>query len=176
MTNPTWKFDLAHSTVGFKVRHMMISRVNGRFANWDGEISFDPENPQAAKVTVDIDASSIDTNLADRDAHLRSADFFDVANFPKIHYATTSIEKIDDETYRFHGDLTIRGVTRSLSFDANYRGIGKDPWGNLRTGFDAKARINRKDYGLTWNQALETGGVLVSENIDIELEIELVAE
>lgn len=176
MTNPIWNFDPSHSTIGFKVRHMMVSRVSGRFENWSGTIAFDPANPANAQATVEIDVSSLNTNVADRDNHLRSADFFDVANHPTIQYASTRIEKVDDETFRFTGNLTIRGVTHNLSFDANYHGTGLDPWGKQRSGFDARLQINRKDYGLTWNQALETGGVLVSDKIEIELEIELVAE
>ncbi len=176
MTNTTWNFDPAHSTIGFKVRHMMVSRVSGRFENWSGNITFDPANPGNSQAKVEIDVNSINTNVADRDAHLRSADFFDVANYPTIQYATTRVEKVDDETFRFSGNLTIHGNTRELTFDANYHGTGLDPWGKQRSGFDAKLSISRKEYGLTWNQALETGGVLVSDKIEIELEIELVAE
>lgn len=176
MTNPIWNFDPAHSNIGFKVRHMMVSRVSGRFENWSGEITFDPANPGVSQAKVEIDVNSINTNVADRDAHLRSADFFDAANFPTIQYATTRVEKIDDETFRFHGNLTIRGTTRDLTFDANYHGTAVDPWGKRRSGFDAKLQLSRKDFGLTWNQALETGGVVVSDKIEIELEIELVSE
>ncbi len=176
MTNPIWKFDPAHSSVTSKVRHMMFAKVHGRFASWQGDVAFDPEAPDNSRVDVRIAVESIETGVADRDTHLRSADFFDAESFPEIRFSTSSFEKLNAETYRLTGELTIRDITRELSFDAHYHGSGRDPWGNERVGFGATTRVNRKDFGLTWNQVLETGGVMVGEDIAIEIDAQLIKQ
>jgi polyisoprenoid-binding protein YceI len=168
-----WTIDPAHTDIEFGVRHLMISTVKGRFDEVDGEIAFDPDRPSDGKVEVRIAASSIDTGNADRDKHLRSADFFDVANHPELRFRSTKVEQGEDGL-RVHGELSIRGETRSVVLEGEFLGTGTDPWGNERVGFRAGTRINRKDFGLTWNQALETGGVLVGEEVKISLDVQAV--
>lgn len=169
-----WNIDLSHSGVGFAVRHMVISKVRGRFATFGGAIKLDEADLTRSTIDLSIDATSIDTGIADRDKHLRSADFFDVDNFPALTFKSKRIEKVSDTRYTLVGDLTIRGVTREVLLDVEYGGQGKDPWGNVRAGFTAKTHIDRKDFGLQWNQVLEAGGVLVGERVDIEIEVEAV--
>jgi polyisoprenoid-binding protein YceI len=171
----TWNIDPSHSGVHFTVRHMVVSKVRGSFDRWQGAIDFDPQNPAASKVTVRIDAASIDTREEKRDAHLRSADFFDVEHHPALTFESKKVEKLDGNEYRVTGDLTLRGVTREVVLDAEYLGTGKDPRGNQRLGFSAQTSINRKDFGLSWNQVLEAGGVLVGEKIEIALDVQAVA-
>jgi len=153
---------------------MVFAKVRGRFASWSGELKLDLDDLTRSSVTVDIDAKSIDTAVADRDTHLRSADFLDVERFPKLRFVSKRIESLGENRYRIHGDLTIRDVTREVALETEYAGTAKDPWGNQRAAFSASTSINRKDFGLTWNQALETGGVLVGEKVDIELDVEAV--
>lgn len=169
-----WEIDNAHSGVNFTVRHMVITKVRGHFARWSGTIESHDGKPDNSSVEVTIDASSIETGVADRDAHLKSADFLDVARYPAITFRSRRSEKVDGEHLRVIGDLTIRDVTREVALDVEYAGRGKDPWGNERAGFSARTSINRSDFGVTWNQLLETGGMLVSDRIDVELEIEAV--
>ncbi|GAO02907.1 YceI family protein [Anaeromyxobacter sp. PSR-1] len=175
MATTPWTVDVTHSAIHFWVRHMVISKVHGRFAKWTGTLELDPQDLTAAKVDVKIDAASIDTQVADRDAHLRSADFLDVAKYPELTYRSRRIEKAGDG-YRVVGDLTLHGVTREVTLDAEFAGIGKDPWGNERAGFSAKAALDRKEFGLAWNAALETGGVLVGEKVEITIELEAVKQ
>ena len=175
MTTTTWNIDSSHSSVNFTVRHMVFAKVRGRFGSFAGTIEGDLEDPTQARVAVDIDAGSIDTGTAERDQHLRSADFFDTESFPRLRFASTRVERVADERYRVHGDLTIRDVTREVVLEVEYGGRGADPWGNQRVGFTAQAAIDRSDFGLRWNQVLETGGVLVGDRITIELEIQAVA-
>jgi polyisoprenoid-binding protein YceI len=173
-TTTTWKIDPAHSQIEFSVRHMMITTVKGRFAGVEGTVRLDEGNPSAAEVDVRIDAASIDTREAQRDAHLRSADFFDVERFPHLTFiATRGLERHGTDL-KLAGDLTIHGVTRPVVLDVTEEGRGKDPWGAERIGFSATTKIKRSDFGLTWNQALETGGVLVSDDVKISLDLELV--
>jgi polyisoprenoid-binding protein YceI len=169
-----WNLDLAHSGVHFSVRHMVISKVRGRFAKFGGKVQLDEKDLTRSAVDATIDATSIDTGVAERDAHLRSADFFDVERFPRLTYKSKRVEKVSDSEYRIVGDLTIRDVSREVVLDVDYGGVGKDPWGNERVGFTAKASLDRRDFGLKWNQALEVGTVLVGERVDIEIEIEAV--
>lgn len=178
MTNQTrtWQVDGAHSSVGFSVRHMVISKVRGRFGKWQARLDLDPSDPTRSSVAVEIDASSVDTGIADRDAHLRSPDFLDAAAWPTLRFQSRRVEQATPDRLRVTGDLTIRNVTREVVLDVEQGGQGKDPWGNLRTGFTATASIQRKDFGLTWNQALETGGVLVADRVDIEIELQAVAQ
>jgi polyisoprenoid-binding protein YceI len=171
----TWKIDTSHSSAGFTVRHLVISKVHGRFTKWDGSFTFDEKNPSSAKIDVELDVASIDTSEEKRDAHLRSADFFDAESHPRITFRSKRVEKSGD-SYKVVGDLTIRGTTREVAADVTYEGRGKDPWGNERVAFSGKAQINRNDFGLEWNQALETGGVLVGEKVDITVELEAIAE
>lgn len=168
----TWIIDTSHSTITFSVRHMMISKVRGHFSRFDGTVDFDELNPVNSSVKVNIDASSIDTRDERRDAHLMSPDFLDVANYPTLTFVSRQIEVIDDHHGRLIGDLTIRGVTREVVLDVEYNGQSKSPWGTV----SATTKINRKDWGLTWNVALETGGVLVGEEVAIEIELEIVKQ
>ena len=169
-----WEIDTSHSDVQFTVRHMVVTKARGRFTRWAGNIELDEGDLTRSKVEVRIEADSIDTGHADRDVHLRSADFLDVASHPRLEFRSTDIERVDDERYRIHGDLTIRGLTRKVTLDTELGGIKADPWGSQRAGFSARTKIDRRDFGLTWNQALEAGGLLVGEKVDIELEIEAV--
>jgi len=169
-----WDIDPSHSDVQFTVRHMVVTKTRGRFTRWAGTIDLDEADPTRSSVSVRIEADSIDTGHADRDAHLRSADFLDVASHPTLEFRSTGIERLGDERHRIHGELTIRGVTRPVTLDAELGGIKADPWGSQRAGFSARTKIDRRDFGLTWNQALEAGGLLVGEKVDIELEVEAV--
>jgi polyisoprenoid-binding protein YceI len=174
MVSSTWHVDVAHTGINFSVRHMVVSKVRGRFGKHSGTIRVDDGDITRSSVEVSIDASSIDTGVADRDTHLRSPDFFDVERFPTLLFRSTGIEKRAADRYVVIGELTIRGVTRVVALDVEYGGRGKDPWGNERLGFVAKTSIDRKDFGLTWNQALETGGILVGERVEIELDVQAV--
>jgi polyisoprenoid-binding protein YceI len=168
-----WDIDVSHSAIHFYVRHMVISKVHGRFSKWAGAIQLDPQDLTRSSVEVSIDAASIDTQVADRDAHLRSPDFLDVAKHPQLTFRSRKIEKAG-EGYRVTGDLTLHGVQREVVLAAEFAGTGKDPWGNERAGFSAKASLDRRDFGLVWNAALETGGVLVGEKVEIAIELEAV--
>lgn len=171
----TYQIDPTHSVVEFGVKHMMFSTVKGRFAAVAGEIQLDEANPTRSAVTAEIETASVDTRDANRDGHLRSPDFFDADNSPKITFASRSVEPSRQEgQYRIVGDLTIRNVTREVQLDAAFLGKGTDPWGGTRIGLTATTAINRKDYGLNWNAALESGGVLVSDQVKINLEIQAV--
>jgi polyisoprenoid-binding protein YceI len=170
----TWNIDGAHSDIHFSIRHMLVSKVRGRFGSYSGTLVLDDGDLAGSTLDVTIDASSIDTGTQQRDDHLRSADFFDVAKFPSLRYRSRRIERLDEEHYRVIGDLTIRDVTREVALDVESGGRAKDPWGNERAGFSGKATIDRKEFGLRWNQALETGGFLVGDKVEIGLEIEAV--
>lgn len=174
MTTNNWNLDTVHSGINFTVRHMVVSKVRGRFGKFTGGVALDESDLTRSVVEATIDASSIDTGTAQRDDHLRSTDFFDVEHFPQITFRSTRIEKLGGDRYRLTGDLTIRDVTRPIALEAEYGGRGKDPWGNERVGFTAKGSLDRKDFGLGWNQVLETGGVLVSDRVEIELEVQAV--
>jgi polyisoprenoid-binding protein YceI len=169
----TWNIDSTHSTVGFSIRHMVFSKVRGRFQKYTGAIQLD-DDMSKSWVEVTIDAASIDTGTAQRDAHLRSPDFFDVEKFPELRFRSTRVEDIGGRRLRVIGDLTIRDVTREVVLDVEPAGRGMDPWGNERIGFVVKASIDRKDFGLQWNQLLEAGGVLVGERVDLELDVQAV--
>jgi len=168
----TFTIDPTHSRIGFSARHAMVTKVRGSFNEYSGSGTV---KDGVASLTVDITASSIDTRNADRDGHLQSPDFFDVAKFPKITFASTSIKDAGAEKVVVEGNLTIRDVTKPISIEFEYTGTATDPYGNARYGFEGAAEINRKDYGLTWNAALETGGLLVSENVKLEFEISAIA-
>ncbi len=170
----TWNLDKSHSEILFAVRHMMISKVRGQFESFDGDIHFDPNNPTASTVDIQIDAASINTRDEKRDGHLKSPDFLDVANHPYIKFKSTKIEQASANSGKLVGNLTIAGVTRPVVLDVEYAGTAVSPWGTTSAGFSAKTRIKRSEWNLTWNQALETGGFLVGDDIDISIEVELV--
>jgi polyisoprenoid-binding protein YceI len=173
-TNNDWNIDPVHSGINFSVRHMVVSKVRGHFTKYSGTLAIDDADLTRSVVEATIDASSIDTGTAQRDTHLRSPDFLDVERFPEIRFRSTRIHKLADDRYHLIGDLTVRDVTREVSLDVEYGGQAKDPWGNARIGFIAKATLDRKDFGLLWNQVLEAGGVLVGDRVDIELEVQAV--
>ncbi len=172
----SWKIDPSHSEINFTVRHMMISNVRGRFERFTGVIAFNPDAPENSSVEIQIEAASINTRDPQRDAHLRSTDFLNTDEFPYLTYKSKSLFVMDENRGRIIGDLTIRGVSREVALDVDYNGIVKSPWGANSAGFTAKVAINRKDWGLVWNAALESGGVLVSDEILINIDLEIVAE
>jgi polyisoprenoid-binding protein YceI len=174
MATEHWDFDPAHSSINFWVRHLMVSKVHGRFHDWKGSLELDDADPTKSRIEVTIDATSIDTRDEKRDAHLRSPDFIDVEQYPAITFKSTSFEKKGADRLLVGGDLTIHGTTRPVVLDVETAGRVKDPWGGERTGFSATAVIERKDFGLQWNMALETGGVLVGDKINITIEVEAV--
>lgn len=167
----TWEIDPTHSHVTFSVKHMMFSTVRGNFKVFSGTLNIDEQNPANSWVEAQADAASVDTSDGNRDNHLRSADFLDVEKYPTISFKSTSVEKNGDG-YKVTGDLTIHGVTKSVVFDAEYLGQGKNPWGVTVAGLNATTKINRRDFGLTWSAALEAGGVLVGDDVKIEIDLE----
>ncbi len=169
----TYAIDAAHSQVGFSVKHMMFSTVRGNFTGFEGSIVVDHDNPANSSVNVTIDASTITTRDEKRDEHLRSADFFDTETYPTITFKSTSIDFKDAENFTVNGDLTMHGVTQPVKIKAEQTGEGTNPWGVDVAGFEGSTKVNRKDFGLNWNAALEKGGVLVGEDIKIELELEV---
>lgn len=175
MATTTWNIDGTHSGVHFTVRHMVFAKVRGSFRDWRGTLKLNPADLSSTSAEVEIQAASIDTGVADRDNHLRSGDFFDVERFPTLRFKSTRVESLGDERFKLVGELTIRDVTREVVLESEFGGKGKDPWGNERVAFTAKTSLNRGDFGLTWNQALEAGGVLVSDRVDIEIELQAVA-
>jgi polyisoprenoid-binding protein YceI len=171
----TWQIDAAHTNVEFAVRHLMISTVKGRFGDVAGSLTLDESDPTAAAIEVTIKTASIDTRQEQRDAHLRSPDFFDAEKYPLISFRGTRIEGDAESEFRLYGDLTIRKVTREIVLNVTREGQGGDPWGGQRVAFSATGKIDRKAFGLTWNQALETGGVVVGDEIKISVDVELTA-
>jgi polyisoprenoid-binding protein YceI len=174
MANVKWALDPTHSELLFKVKHLMITNVKGEFRTFSAAI--DGEDFTSAPVTVKIDTESVFTNNNDRDGHLKSPDFFDAAQYPSITFTSKSFKKVDDDEYTLTGDLTIKDITKEVSLAVTYGGVNKDPWGNQKAGFSVKGKINRTDFGLTWNAALETGGVLVSEEVKIDAEVQFVQQ
>ena len=171
----TWTIDPDHSHVGFKVRHLMVSNVKGSFEKFSGTVDINDRDITKSKVEVSIDTNSINTSVVKRDEHLRSADFFDVAKFPTMTFVSKKVVKAGNERLKVTGDLTLHGVTKEVVLDVEpISRESKDPWGNIRRGTTASAKINRKDFGLVWNKALETGGVAVGEEVLITLEIEMI--
>jgi polyisoprenoid-binding protein YceI len=171
----TYAIDTMHSEVLFQVRHL-VTKVRGRFARFSGTVAFDDQQPSASSVTLEIAAGSIDTATADRDAHLRSADFFDVEHYPTLSFVSSNVEKKSAEHYDVSGTLTIRGVSHPVTLPVTFLGLAKDPWGNVRAGFETEITINRKDYGLLWNAALETGGFLVGDEVKITVSVQAVQQ
>ncbi len=172
----TWAFDPAHSEITFKVKHLMITNVKGEFKQFQATLNAADESFKNATASATIQLASISTNNEDRDNHLKSADFFEVEKFPTIQFESTSLERFDAENGQLKGNLTIKGITKEVSFELEFGGISKDPWGNEKVGFSLNGKINREDFGLTWNAALETGGVLVSSDVKIAAEIQFVKQ
>jgi polyisoprenoid-binding protein YceI len=170
LTPGTWNVDPSHSGLNFTVKHLMVSKVRGRFASFSGTLNI-AADPLQSSVTAQADVASVTTGDTGRDEHLRSGDFFEAEKFPTISFASTRIEA-DGDDFVLYADLTIKGVTKNVKFELEFDGVGKDPWGNTKAGFSAEAEINRKDFGLEWNAALETGGVLVGEKVKIQLDIQ----
>jgi polyisoprenoid-binding protein YceI len=169
-----YALDTTHTRIGFVARHAMVTKVRGSFNAFQGTAHLDFANPAASSARLSIEVTSIDTRQAQRDEHLRTNDFFDAATYPTIEFVSTAAEKVDDETFRLTGDLTIKGVTKQVAVDFTYTGAAKDPFGNTRVGFEGTTTLNRTDYGVSFNAALETGGVLVSEKITLEFEVSAV--
>jgi polyisoprenoid-binding protein YceI len=175
-TATTWTIDPMHVEVGFAIRHLMISTIRGRFGAASGVVVFDEANPARTKIDVTIDVASVDTRQEMRDNHLRSPDFFDVATYPTMHFVGTRVEGDVAKKFRVIGDLTIRDVTREVTLDVVNEGTTRDPWGNERVGFSATAKLNRADFNLTWNQALEAGGVMVGDEVKLSIDAELIRQ
>ena len=167
----TYTLDPAHTRIGFVARHAMVTKVRGAFNEFEGTATLDGANPANSNAQVTISAASIDTRNAQRDEHLRSNDFLSMDEYPQITFSSTGARQVDDSTFELTGDLTIKGVTNAITIPFSFEGAAKDPFGNLRVGFEGAVTINRKDYGITWNAALETGGVLVSDKVTLEFEI-----
>ena len=176
MATERWEIDSSHSGIHFSVRHLVIAKVRGQFTRWSGTVLANEGDFARGSVDVAIDASSIDTGVVARDEHLRSADFFDVATYPEITFKTTGVKPNASGTLQLAGDLTIKGATRKVSFTVEVNGQAKDPWGNERAAFTAKTSLDRRDFGLTWNQVLESGGVMVGDRIDVTIDIEAVKQ
>ena len=171
-----WTIDPSHSEIRFSVRHMMISNVRGRFETFTGSFNMDEQKPENSKIDIKIDTSTINTRDVKRDEHLRSMDFFEAKKFPYISYVSKKVKQIDATHGQIIGDLTIRDVTHEVALNVDFNGLAKSPWGTTSAGFSGETRISRKDWGLEWNKALETGGVLVGDEITISTEIELVKQ
>jgi polyisoprenoid-binding protein YceI len=173
-TNVKWVIDPAHSEVGFKVKHLMISNVKGAFREFEGTVSTAGEDFSTSAISFSINAASVDTGDKQRDGHLQSPDFFEVEKYGKITFTSDALKKKDEEgNFELTGDLTIKGVSKKVKLNVEYAGLMKDPWGNVKAGFNITGKINRKDWGLNWNAALEAGGVLVSEEVSISCEVQL---
>lgn len=174
MATSNWNLDPSHSEIGFKVKHMMFTNVSGKFNSFEATVTNEDDNFETSKISFSADVASIDTNSTDRDNHLKSADFFEVEKFPKLSFVSTGVKKTGEGSYVVSGDFTIKDVTKTIDLDVEYSGLMKDPWGNTRTGFVITGKINRKDFGLTWNAALETGGVLVGEEVKFNIDVQLI--
>ena len=170
----TYAIDPTHSRIGFVARHAMVTKVRGSFNEFEGSGYFDAEDPASSRLALTIQAASIDTRNPDRDGHLKSNDFFDMEKYPAITFTSTAVDQVDSENYRVTGDLTIKGVTKPVTVDFEYTGTAVDPYGNTRIGLEGKTTVNRKDWGVNWNAALEAGGVLVSEKVTLEFEVSAV--
>jgi polyisoprenoid-binding protein YceI len=171
----TWKLDPAHSSADFKVKHMMISNVKGSFSGLNGTLVEDPTDPTRSSVEASVDVTTVSTGDPQRDGHLKSADFFDAEKYPKMTFKSTAVKRTGEGEYSVTGDLTLHGVTKAVTFEVEGPSApGKDPWGNTRIGLSASTKINRKDFGLSWNSALETGGILVGEDVTITLDVQFI--
>lgn len=176
MTTTKWAIDPTHSEIGFKVKHMMFTNVSGRFSKFDASIESDSDTFENAKIEFTGEINSLSTGNSDRDAHLLSSDFFDVAQFPEIKFSATSFKKINEGEYILEGDLSLHGISKSIELAADFGGTMQDPWGNTKLALSLGGKINRKDWGLNWNSALETGGVLVGEEVRLNVELQFVKQ
>lgn len=174
MSKVTWNMDPTHSELGFKVKHMMVTNLSGKFTDFSVQASSDDDQFSNPAISFSAKIASVNTGQEQRDTHLRSPEFFDMEAHPEMTFKASKMEKISDENYKMHGDLTIKGVSKPVQLDVEFGGIGKDPWGNTKAGFTVNGKIKRSDFGLTWNAPLETGGVLVSDEVRINSEIQLV--
>lgn len=176
MSTTKWVIDPTHSEIGFKIKHLMFTNVHGRFKTFEGSAESDENGENIQNITFTADVSSINTGNEDRDGHLQSADFFDAEKYSKINFTSVELQWKEDNTYNLLGDLTIRDITKRVSLIAEYNGTMVDPWGNTKMGFSITGKINRVDFGLTWNSALEAGGVLVGEDVNFNIEVQLVKQ
>jgi polyisoprenoid-binding protein YceI len=176
MANTKWKLDPTHSEVQFKIRHLMITNVTGSFGKFDAEVETAGQDFEGSKIRFTAEVDSITTNNEQRDAHLKSADFFEISKHPTLLFVSTRMEKLSGEEYTLYGDLTFHGVTKNIKLQVEHGGIINDPWGNVRTGFTIEGKINRKDFGLVWNAATEGGGLVVGEDVKIHVSVEFVKE
>jgi len=174
MSTTKWVLDDTHSQLGFKIKHLMISNVSGAFTKFNVQTETTTEDFGDAKVEATVDVSSINTNNSQRDQHLRNADFFEVETHPNLIFKSTKVEKLDSDSFNLYGDLTIKEITKPVKLAVEYNGIAKDPWGNIKAGFTINGKINRKDFGITYNAAMETGGVMLGEEVKINGDIQLV--
>ncbi|MCW3463057.1 YceI family protein [Chitinophaga nivalis] len=172
MTN--WKIDESHSEIGFKVKHLMITNVSGYFTRFSGSIQTESDDFHDASISFEADADSIDTQNKQRDEHLRNGEFFDATTFPKISFVSRKVKKIDEEQYKLVGDLTIKGQTHPIELEVTHAGVTVDPWGQSKAGFALKGRLHRADYGLRWNASTEAGGIVLSDEVKLNMEIQLV--
>jgi polyisoprenoid-binding protein YceI len=172
----TYKIDVDHSDIMFKVKHLMISTVSGIFKKFDATLELDEENFENAQVTFEADTESVDTKNEQRDAHLKSDDFFNAEQFPKMTFKSTRVERVAHNEFKLHGDLTIRDITKPIVLDVEYHGQTKDPWGNQRMGFEANGKINRKEFGLKWSAVTEAGGLVVADDVKMHLNVEMVKQ
>jgi len=172
----TWSIDPAHLIAEFAVKHLVVTTVKGRFRDLEGTIEINESEPESSSVSASIEVASVDTNVADRDAHLRSDDFFNAERYPKITFRSHLVERVDDTRYKLYGDLTIRDVTKEVVLDTEFEGEVRDPWGNRRAAFTATTQISRSEFNVKWNQLIETGGAVVGDNVKIELHIEAVRQ
>jgi polyisoprenoid-binding protein YceI len=169
-----WTIDPAHSKIGFKVKHLMITNVMGNFRDFEGQVTTNGNDLSTANISFSLNSASVDTEMADRDTHLKSADFFDVGNYPKITFIGSGLKDLGDDMYELTGDLVIKGVTKKVVLPVEFGGLMTDPWGNVKAGFSIGGKINRKEWGLNWNAALEAGGVLLSDEVKIICDVQLV--
>ena len=176
MTQTKWILDSTHSELGFKIKHLMISNVSGSFKNINAEVISDGIDFSTAQINLSAEMASISTNNEQRDAHLRNSDFFEVEKYPELTFQSTKVEKVDSDTYALYGELTMKGVTKPVKLSVEYNGVTKDPWGGERAGFFVTGKINRSDWGVNFNGVLETGGVMLSEEVKINSEIQLVKQ
>lgn len=167
----TYEIDSAHSNVGFRIRHL-VAKTSGRFTKFSGTIDFTPGKPETWKVDADIDPASVNTDNEKRDGHLKTADFFDVEKFPKMGFKSTKVTDVKGETAKLHGDLTMHGVTKPVVLELEIGGTTKDPWGNAKAGFTARGKVNRKEFGMVWNKALDAGSVMLGEEVDVVIDVE----
>jgi polyisoprenoid-binding protein YceI len=176
MAKTKWVLDPTHSEIGFKIKHLMISNVSGSFTRFQGEAETEGEDFSTAVISLTAEMSSISTNNEQRDAHLRNADFFEVEKFPELNFQSTGVEKKDDDNFVLHGDLTLKGITRSVKLNVEFNGLTRDPWGGERAGFVVTGKINRSDFGVNFNGVLETGGVVLSEEVKLVSEVQFVKQ